>query len=150
MKKTFMIFSLVVFMIASAYAQEGRPEGAGGRPNPEEFRKKQVEMMKKELNLTDVQVAKIDSAFAEMGKKMEASRSQAQGTEDRDKMREQMMAMREENDKALQKILTPDQYKKWQEIQEKMRSERRGGPGGPGGQGAPDGERGGQRGGGGD
>jgi periplasmic protein CpxP/Spy len=149
MKRTILFLSLILLVFSGSFAQP--PQGGGGRFNPEERQKQQLEMMKKELSLTPEQTTKVEALNKETGEKMRALFEANSG--DRDKAREKMRAVREESDTKLKAILTAEQYTKWQEIEKKMREERRGnrpqgGPGDPGGPGPDGGQRGGQRGGG--
>jgi len=97
--------------------------------NAEEMSKQQTEMMKKELNLTDKQTTDVSAINLKYAKKMENQRKNAQG--DREAMRKEMDTMREEKNAEFKKVLTADQYKKWQEKEEEMMKNRGRGPGGP-------------------
>ena len=75
-----------------------------------------MQEMKQELNLTDAQVAQIkalhESKAAERKQEMKAKK------EDR-------MQKMKENEAEMQKILTPEQYKKFQELKAKKMAERK-------------------------
>lgn len=75
-----------------------------------------LQQMKQELNLTDAQVAQIkalhESKAAERKQEMTAKK------EDR-------MQKMKENEAEMQKILTPEQYKKFQELKAKKMAERK-------------------------
>jgi periplasmic protein CpxP/Spy len=142
MKKLLIVLGLALTVATGAWAQP--PQGGGqGRFNFEERQKQEMETMKKELSLTPDQVKKVEALNAETNQKTRELFEASAG--DREGNREKFRTLREEHTKKLNVILTPDQAKKWEEIQEKLRAERRANrPGGPGG---PGGERGGQRGG---
>ncbi|PZU81201.1 MAG: hypothetical protein DI529_15845 [Chryseobacterium sp.] len=75
-----------------------------------------LQQMKQELNLTDAQVAQLkalhESKAAERKQEMTAKK------EDR-------MQKMKENEAEMQKILTPEQYKKFQELKAKKMAERK-------------------------
>ena len=75
-----------------------------------------LQQMKQELNLTDAQVAQLialhESKAAERKAEMTAKK------EDR-------MQKMKENEAEMQKILTPEQYKKFQELKAKKMAERK-------------------------
>ncbi len=84
-----------------------------------DFQQKKAERlqkMKQELNLTDAQVAQIKALHE--SKAAERKQEMTSKKEDRIKMMK-------ENDAEMQKILTPDQYKKFQEIKAKKMAERK-------------------------
>ncbi len=141
MKKLLIVLSVAFAIATGAWAQP--PQGGGqGRFNFEERQKQEVETMKKELNLTPDQVKKVEALNTDTNQKTRELFEANAG--DRDANREKFRTLREEHTKKLNEILTADQAKKWEGIQEKLRAERRANrPGGPGG---PGGERGGQRG----
>ena len=75
-----------------------------------------MQEMKQELNLTDAQVAQIKT----LHEKKAAERKQEMATKKID--RAQKM---KENEAEMQKILTPEQYKKFQELKAKKMAERK-------------------------
>ncbi len=112
------------------------PGGPGGRGmNPQ----RRLEMMQKQLNLTPDQTTQIKALMEDERSKMEALRTNTSlAQQDR---RSQMMAIRQDGETKTRALLTPDQEKKYDEMQAKMRErmqDRRqgGGPpppaGGPG------------------
>ena len=72
--------------------------------------------MKQELNLTDAQVAQLTA----LHDKKAAERKEAMAT----KKDGRMQKMRE-NDAEMQKILTPEQYKKFQDIKAQKMADRK-------------------------
>jgi len=113
MKIRFMVLVLALFVAVTAFAQ---PQ----RMTPQE----RVDKMAKELGLTDEQKAKVLDVFTQQQKDM--PKPPAEGTFDREAMREQRMKMRQEQNAKLKAILTEEQYAKF----EKMMPAGRG-PGGP-------------------
>ena len=87
-------------------------------------------MMKTELNPTKEQLHLIDSVNLFYAKKMD----EVMANGDREKMREAFEANAVEKDKAFKTILTDEQYKKWQEMEQRQREQR---PGAGPGQGRP-------------
>ncbi len=83
------------------------------------------------LKLTDKQKQQIEKARADWMKGMQAARQEQDREKRRAKMRELGQAFRAQ----LDKILTPEQKKKFDTELQKMRSNRQGAPGGPAGAG---------------
>jgi Spy/CpxP family protein refolding chaperone len=133
-----------------AHAQDApsgqSPHGHGGSPamtggvRSEGAPEMALERMKKRLNLTSEQETQLRPILEESAKKMRElsathlAESQGQPKPPDPEMRNQMMALRDENDAQIGRILTPTQMEEWN----KMRAERRqqmeqrmkGGPGG--------------------
>jgi protein CpxP len=102
------------------------PGGHEGRMGPE----RRLEMLKKQLNLSDDQSAQAKSIFEGQRAKMEAVRSNT-SLSDQDR-RSQMRVIREDGDVKLHAILTPDQKTKLDEMEAREKEHmRRGGPDGP-------------------
>ena len=80
-----------------------------------------LQQMKQELNLTDAQVAQL--------KALHESKAAERKAEMTTKKEDRMQKMKE-NEAEMQKILTPEQYKKFQELKAKKMAERREKPGG--------------------
>ena len=121
---------------AQTQGEEGGPRGQtgpGGRRGPmsPDDRLKQ---MKKDLDLTSDQVAKIKSVLQTERKKMQDLMNPA--TADRQSMRSKMQEIQQDARKQIRDLLDDKQKemfdKQEQERQQRMR-DRRGGPGGPGG-----------------
>jgi protein CpxP len=88
----------------------------------------QMERLTTELKLTDEQKPKIEKVVKENTKKMQDLRTE---TTDQTERREKARGLMEERDKEFKKILTAEQYTKWEKLREEMR--QRGGKGGGGG-----------------
>jgi protein CpxP len=128
MKKWIILAALLP--MAVLVAQQPRPQGWGG--TPEERAKRQTEMMKSELKLTDSQTAKADSINLKYNKEMATLREKF--VDDRQGMREAMQSLREKQDAELKALLTPEQAKLWDEKVQSMFRRR---PGGQPGQSLP-------------
>lgn len=110
--------------------------GGGGQrqpPTPQQT----VDNMSKDLTLTADQQPKILAIEEDLA----AKRKALPQTMSRDEKRKQNQAYRKEAEAKIKAILTPDQVKKYDEIQEKRRAQMQamrggGGPGGPGGPGS--------------
>ena len=124
MKRIFILTCLLTFAFMIS-AQDGQRRG-GFQMTPEQ-REANYEQMKKDLNLNDKQFAEFKKVSEEYQTKMREAREKAGG--DRDKMREPMTKLREEQNNKLKTVLTADQFKKYEEIQA-QRMQRGGGGGG--------------------
>ena len=107
------------------------PEGRPPQGQRGEMAKERAAKMAEELKLTDEQKTKVTALLKEQAETMRGMKDATP-----EERREKMKAGREEMQKKMKTILTPEQYTKW----EKLRKEggpggpgRRGGPGGPGG-----------------
>lgn len=85
---------------------------------------KHMEDMKKELGLSDAQVTKINALHEEQQTKREAERAKMDA--ERTARMEAMKQEREAMDAKMSKILTPEQYTKWQEMKKDRMEEGRG------------------------
>ncbi len=103
-------------------------QGQGG-----DFQARNQEMIEK-LGLNAEQTEKYNAINRKYMGKMRAMRDSASG--DRTQMREQFQALRADQEKELQGVLTVDQFKKYKELRAQQR--RQGPPGGR----RPDGQRG--------
>ncbi|MEC5395663.1 hypothetical protein [Bergeyella sp. RCAD1439] len=116
----------IVFMLAFlsfgawATAQEmptsGKVEGSRKERNATDA-KRHLEEMKKELNLTPAQVAQFEAAH-------EKYRSHREEERARNKQ------VRQQMDQEIRRILTPEQYTRWEARHSKKDGKKRGGHGG--------------------
>ncbi|MFA5816778.1 MAG: hypothetical protein WC865_14280 [Bacteroidales bacterium] len=120
---------LVLFMVGGLNAQD--------QPQQQNFQQRgqqQIDTLKKELVLTKDQNTKFDAIYKDFNEKLDAARKAA--GDDREGMRAKMTEMRKERDLKVEKILTPDQVKKFKAYLEKQAAARqnmqRGGGGGGG------------------
>ncbi|HMP81661.1 MAG TPA: hypothetical protein PKA41_03010 [Verrucomicrobiota bacterium] len=110
-----------------------RPGGGfgGGMTNVQE----RVQRIAEELKLTDEQKTKITGVLESQVGKMRALREdQSLSQEQR---REKGREIREEVNKQVKEILTPEQYAKWEQMRPQGGGRGQGGPGGPDGQRPP-------------
>ena len=99
------------------------PPGTGMRPP---IGGPNLDIIAKQLNLTDDQKAKVGAILQTQNQKMRDVRSDASlSPEER---RPKMQSIREETTAQMKTILNPEQFEKWQTAQ---RNRRPGGPGGP-------------------
>jgi Spy/CpxP family protein refolding chaperone len=117
-KTVMMTMLFLVMSMASVLAQ-----GQLGNGTPEERATQMTERMKTSLKLTDDQVAKVQAANLQRNKDMAAARESGED------MRTSMQAVMEKYNAALQKILTPEQFKTYQESRSQG-ANRFNGPGG--------------------
>lgn len=82
----------------------------------EQKKAERMQKMKQELNLSDTQVEQIKALHAK--KAVERKQEMAAKKEDRTKMMKN-------NEAEMQKILTPDQYKKFQDMKARKMAERK-------------------------
>ena len=102
-----------------AVERPNRPPGTAGGGGGQ--RVDRIKQMAEQLGLTQEQQDKLKPILAEEAKKMRELRQDT--TLSNEQRREKMAKLREENQKALKdsKILTDDQLKKWEKIQEDNR-----------------------------
>lgn len=98
---------------------------------PEERAKQQTEQIKEKCGLNKDQENKVYELNLETSKKIAKMRDEMQGGGGpSDEMREKMTKIRDEQNKEMKKILTADQYVKYEKYLEERRAARQGG-GGP-------------------
>lgn len=122
----FVILSIFFSINISAQG----PGGPGRGPQmSEEDIKKNVEQTAESLSLNDDQHKKILAIDMDFYNKMQIERQKMMNMErteeNRDAMRTKMTKMRDERNEQYEEVLTPEQYKKFIEIQEKRRDEMR-------------------------
>lgn len=131
--KRLMLLSVLIgmAMLVSVNGQDRQ-----GPPNMQSLQQRRQQMMndlKKELKLTKDQDAKFDQIYKEADEKMTKARESA--GQDRTGMRTKMQEINADRDKKIEKLLKPDQLKKFQDYQKQqteMRQNRQGGGGGGG------------------
>ncbi len=130
MKKLGLLLMVVVLGTTISMAQN---RSGQGNYDPVESAKKQTEVLKKELDLNKEQEKKVYKVVLDGANKMDKMRKEMQsGGGDRDAMRAKFGEMRKEQNKEMKKILTDEQYKKYEKYLEERRA-RRGQGGGGGG-----------------
>ena len=128
MKKLALLVWVVLLGTTISIAQN-----LGGQRNfdPEEMAKRQTEELTKVLDLDKSQVKKVSELNMKAADQMaEMRKEMAGGNGDREAMRQQMGEMRKKQNAEMKKILSDDQYKKYQKYLEERRSRRGGGQGG--------------------
>lgn len=113
-----MLFSMLSMVVALAQGQRS------GNATPEERATRMTDRMKTSLKLTDEQVAKVQAVNLQMAKDMAAARESGQD------MRTSMQTIMAKQDAELQKILTPEQYKTYQDNRKQQMQNRLNGSGG--------------------
>lgn len=109
MKKVFLAIALVASFVAFGQEKMERRQ----KMSPEERAKIQVEKMTKDLNLNEKQVAQVTELVKSKVTKREEFRNENKEIrkENRDKMKAEMEATKVE----MKKILTEEQFKKFEE-----------------------------------
>ena len=103
--------------------------GQRGGQNPE-ARKKRMETMLAQLNLSEAQKVKFHEISAKYQEQRKTIFENSNG--DRESMRAEMQKMRAAEEEELKGIMTAEQFEKYIEIQETQRKNRRGRRGGNG------------------
>jgi hypothetical protein len=100
---------------------------------PEDMATRMADGMKKELSLNDKQYKSVFKLYLKQGEEMKARREKEQGQQiDREARREEMKKSQEAMNAELKKILTAEQYTKYEEMLKKQQQrQHQGGPRGP-------------------
>lgn len=121
-------------LLLAGVALAQRPGGPGG--DPKQMIERQVAEMKKRLKLTADQETKITSILTESAKKTVALRQKyGPSGEDQDRAREMMAEMRkirEDSRAEIGKVLTSEQMKEYDKLEQERRERFGGGKRGPG------------------
>ena len=83
--------------------------------NPEQYAKHRTERLTKQLELTPQQATAVEALYVKQGEQMQQMRKVQQG--DRAAMREKMVEARKAREAEFKKIMTKEQYEKWQQLQ---------------------------------
>jgi protein CpxP len=122
MKKVFLLALLVVGLTTFAQGKSGK-RGDVEKLTPEQKTEKQVERLTKDLNLNATQAKQVKELFVKAveereAKRIEMEKRRAEGTKPTPEEREAMKAKMAEKQEAIKvemkKILTADQYVKWE------------------------------------
>lgn len=116
-KKISFFFLMMTFWISITTAQM-HP----GMPNPEERAKRLAEMLKTELKLDIKQSKKVQDIVLKYSKRIDTLRTKSKN---RDEVFELMRKIQAEQDNEIKKVLTEEQYKKYQKIMSENRSRMR-------------------------
>lgn len=121
MKISLLVASL--FFTLSLFAQ---PQPKGNRPSAEEMAKMQTQTMVDELKLSDIQTQSVSAINLKYMKKITEAFESIKG--DREAMRSKMNELRTQMSAEFKAVLTAAQFAQLQEMEKKMRDERRSGP----------------------
>ena len=130
MKNLFNFRSIGLAILVSIFALNISAQGPGsGRQMTEEDIKERSANTAKTLGLNEEQSKKILAADMDFYNKMQIERQKMRSAggppSDREAMREKMMKMRDDRNAQYEKVLTPEQYKEFIEIQEQRQNEMR-------------------------
>lgn len=116
------LFFCFVILGSTLSAQEKKPQlSARAKQRIEN----QLASMDRALQLTDQQKAKIRALLEADAAKIDFSRMREMSREERFEMMQKMREQREKTNKEIEKLLAPEQVKKFQKYLEEMRSRRR-------------------------
>ena len=106
-------------------SMQAQPPAGGERPmmDPVKRAEDQTALMAEKLGLSEAQTAKVKEVnlkYAEKAKTLRAANADG----DRTKMREQMTALRTEQETELKTMLTSDQWAAWEKVQAEQRANR--------------------------
>jgi len=133
MKKQLLIAALMLFC---SFANAQEPSRGHEPPSIEERLKRTKEVMQKDLQLSAAQLKTMESAFKTFflaADKIRKDNPSPQPPPMDTKVKEQMDKLAKQRDESVKKILTAEQFKKYKEVELKMRPPRPGekGAGGP-------------------
>lgn len=120
MKKAGLLIIVVLFLSMISMAQNRQ------NATPEEMAKSQTEQINKKCDLDKTQEKKVYEVSLKSGKEMAKLRDEMRnGNGDRDAMREKMGKIRDTQNKEMKKILSDEQYEKYEKYLEERRAEMR-------------------------
>lgn len=130
MKRAVNFRTIGLALLVSLFALNISAQGPGrGFQMTEEDIKERVANIAETLKLTDEQHKKVLAAEMDFYNKRQIERQKMMNAggppADRTAMREKMMKLRDERNAQYEKVLTPEQYEKFIEMQEQRRSEMR-------------------------
>ncbi|MCE1164755.1 MAG: hypothetical protein LWX07_05050 [Bacteroidetes bacterium] len=120
MKKNLIYLAvLLIFLAGAAYAQDDSDSGRNGKKrSPGEMMKKEMQLLKDSLNLTDSQKPFVQKVLEDSFKKMADVRKNNGGMEE-------MKSVMDERDTNLKTVLTEEQWAKYNELQKSRRDKFR-------------------------
>ncbi len=124
--KNFLFTAIIMCFVVTLSKAQDRPNRQN-MPSPEERAKRMIEHLDKELKLTKVQKDSITKWNTSFSKEQQALFSDDK--ESREKRMEKFRAVREKQTAKIKSILTPEQAKKYDELNK--RAGERGGERGP-------------------
>ncbi len=130
MKRAVNFKTIGLALLVSLFAMNISAQGSGrGFQMTEEDIKERVDNTAQTLKLNDEQHKKVLAVEMDFYNKMQIERQKMRNAggppTDREAMREKMMKMRDERNAEYEAVLTPEQYKKFIEQQEKRMREMR-------------------------
>jgi Spy/CpxP family protein refolding chaperone len=111
-----MLFVFAVALPGSLYAQNSVPPQMKS-PSPEERSKKETDMMKEKLKLTDEQTQKVGDINLKYAQQMDEIRKQNSQPAERQANHEKMKKMHEKKLAEMKTVLTPEQFEQYQKTQ---------------------------------
>jgi len=115
-------FSLMALFMLAGLAVYAQPGGGGRMMNPEQRAEQQTAQMTEKLSLSEAQAAKVKEINLKYAKQGQEAREKADG--DWEAMRGTMTAIRQEQDKELQTVMTQEQWDQWVKVREEFRGNR--------------------------
>jgi len=117
-----LTFLMSIFCVSMTFAQQQQErrapqqreqkaapqKGQQAKATAEERASKQVDMMKKDLNLSNEQVTKLQTVQTQFIKEQDQARTSKKGTQ------QDFKSKKDAYDSQVKSILTPEQYQKWQ------------------------------------
>ena len=131
MRKTFILFSMLMLVAFAAQAQRGG-QGLRQRMSPEDQATAQAERFQEEFGLSDEQYSKTYDVLLASAEIRREKMQEAIQNRSREGVREALEEIQEEMDKELKKIFTETQWTKYEEWKENrpQRGRRGGDPSG--------------------
>ena len=119
MKKIVLMAALLLSLSASAQDQQ---RGQRRQFEPKEMATRQAQMLKDSIGINDEQYKKVYELFLKSANEMQAEREKMQQSGDRPQFdREAWQKRNEAQNAELKKIITEEQYDKYQQMQQRMR-----------------------------
>lgn len=121
---------LMMFVMAS-FLGIAQNSGGGQQRSPEERAKSETATIKEKCGLDAAQEKKVYDLVLANGKKLQQEREKMMGSGGgpNEEMRAKMQKMRDEQNAEMKKILTAEQYIKYEKYLEERRAQRQGGGG---------------------
>lgn len=126
MKKVLIIALLAVGLTAFAQEKDGKRAGREKLTTDQKV-ELQVKKMNKDLGLNDKQTEQVKALVTKEVQKREAKKAEMQKTKDKkiEEMKTQMEAEQASVSAEMKKILTPEQFTKWEKIRDERKAKMR-------------------------
>lgn len=115
-----LLMAVFIIPLGELEAQSKSLTGEKGKDHIAAKARRHTHKLEKELSLTPEQVSKITEINTTTARKMKALRAQENNMNQKEIMK-QIKALKEERNNQYKTILTPEQYKKWSDLQLKKR-----------------------------